>query len=124
MDIVVDYLEPVETSVAAHQVGAAELVVAMDQGHGPAQLGGHMEGEGGLTRPRGAGEVDRIAHIEIGQCPLGELVHHRGQHETWAGFRHYLGMLGSGGGSGLRQDGLQLGLVHAGSLLRGLVQTI
>ncbi len=57
----------------------------MDEGNGPAQLGGDMKGHGGLARAGGAGEMDGIAGLQIGQGAPGDLLDKRGGDKSIAG---------------------------------------
>ena len=52
MDEVVDQVALAVAVVVADEVGAAELVVAVDEGDGLAELGGQVEGQRGLAGAR------------------------------------------------------------------------
>lgn len=59
-----------EAKLAADQVGAAELVVAVDQQHWPAELCRDVHRQGGFAGPRRPAEVDRIPGLEIREGPV------------------------------------------------------
>ncbi len=86
MDVVVNDLVLAVAAVLAHQVRTAEIIVPVDQRHGPAQLRRHMKRHRRLAGAGGAGEMDRIARLQIGQRPAGDLLHKRRRHKPVAGF--------------------------------------
>ena len=58
----------------------------MSETTGP-QLGRHVKGQRRLARAGGAGEMDGIARLQVGQRPAGDLLHKRRRHKPVAGFR-------------------------------------
>ena len=86
MHVVVDHAILAVSDVVAHQIGTAELVVAVDEHHGPAQLGGQMEGQGGLARACRTRKVDRIAGFEVGEGASDQFLDLRRDDEAAAGF--------------------------------------
>ena len=78
MDEVVDELAPPVAAVAAHEVGASELVGDVDEGSRPAEQGGKVQGEGGLSDAGRARKVDRVAGPQVAQSPIDKLFELRG----------------------------------------------
>ena len=85
VDVLVDQSIAAVADVVAHQIRTAELVVAVDQHHRLAELGGQVQRQSGLagaSRPR---EIDWVAGVEISECPLDQFVDLRSSDEPVAG---------------------------------------
>ena len=86
VDVLVDQAILAVSHVVAHEVGTAELVVAVDEHHRTAGLGGHVQCKRGLSGAGRTRKVDRIAGFEVGGGPLDQLLDLGSDDKAVAGF--------------------------------------
>ncbi len=88
VDVIINELALTVAGILANQVGAAKLVVAMEEDDRAAELRGNVQGEGRLPRSCQAGKMDCISYAKIAQRPIRQSLNMRGQDKFFARLRN------------------------------------